>query len=264
MTDIYTFSDGKLPLLVSIPHDGRALMPGQQYDMTAAGKAIPDTDWHVRALYDFANDFGASVIGANYSRYVIDLNRPANDAALYENQRSTGLCPVRTFDGEEIYRDGFEVTPRDRQHRIRTYWNPYHARIRAVLGDLHSQFGYALLWDAHSIRSEVPSLFDGRLSDLNLGTNDGSSCDERLCEDVTAVAKSSDYSVVLNGRFKGGYITRRYGRPGDGVHALQLELALQTYMDESGGQYEQGRADRLQGTLSDMLAAFVDAAKNLN
>ena len=264
MTDIYTFSNGTLPLLVSIPHDGRALMPGQQFDMTEAGKAIPDTDWHVQKLYEFAHDFGASVIGANYSRYVVDLNRPASDAALYENQLSTGLCPVRTFDGENIYRDGFEVTPRDRQHRIQTYWNPYHAKIRNTLGDLHSQFGYALLWDAHSIRSEVPTLFDGSLPDLNIGTNDGASCAADISDDVTAVAESTDYSVVLNDRFKGGYITRRYGRPGDGIHAVQLELAQKTYMEEPGGDYVAGRADRLCTALRGMLTAYVDAAKNLD
>ena len=264
MTDIYTFSGGNLPLLVSIPHDGMALMPGQQYDMTSAGKAMPDTDWHVRKLYEFAHDFGASVIGANYSRYVVDLNRPASDAALYENQLSTGLCPVRTFDGENIYRDGFEVTPRDRQHRIRTYWNPYHAKIRSTLGDMHSQFGYALLWDAHSIRSEVPSLFDGSLPDLNIGTNDGASCAADVSDDVTSAAQSTDYTVVLNGRFKGGYITRQYGRPGDGIHAVQLELAQKTYMHEPGGELVKGRADQLRTALRGMLTAYVDAAKNLN
>ncbi len=264
MTDIFTFSQGSIPLLVSVPHDGRALMRGQAERMTDAGKAIPDTDWHVRRLYKFAPEIGASVIGANYSRYVVDLNRPADDAALYDGQLSTGLCPLQTFGGDKVYVDGYEISGQERERRTRRYWLPYHDKIRSTLEAMRDAFGYALLWDAHSIRSEIPSLFAGGLPDLNVGTNDGASCDPRICAAVMAIAGAADYSSVLNGRFKGGYITRHYGEPERGIHAVQLELAQRTYMDEDSGGFVAERADRLRDRLREMLTAFTESAENLN
>ena len=152
MTGIYNFARGTLPLLISIPHDGRVLMPEQSLDMTKVGKEIPDTDWHVRKLYSFTEKFGASMIGANYSRYTVDLNRPPDDAVLYDSQLFTGLCPIRTFDGDSIYRDAFEISDLERKRRVHTYWIPYHEKIRTTLEEIRHEFGYALLWDAHSIR----------------------------------------------------------------------------------------------------------------
>ena len=264
MSDTFTFSQGSIPLLVSVPHDGRALMPGQAEVMTDAGKAIPDTDWHVRRLYAFAPEIGASVIGANYSRYVVDLNRPADDAALYDGQRSTGLCPMQTFDGDDIYAGGPGIEAGEQARRVRAYWAPYHEKIRETLQQMRDAFGYALLWDAHSIRSEVPSLFEGGLPDLNVGTNDDASCDPRICAAIMAVAGTTEYSSVLNGRFKGGYITRHYGEPASGIHAVQLELAQRTYMDEDSGEFVAERADRLCDRLRQMLTAFTESAENLN
>jgi N-formylglutamate deformylase len=264
MTDVYVFSPGTIPLLVSIPHDGRALMPGQARDMTETGRALPDTDWNVRKLYSFARELGASVIAAHYSRYVIDLNRPADDRALYAGQLSTGLCPLQTFDGDNLYVDDYVLSIEERERRTRSYWEPYHERIRTTLDEMREAFGYALLWDAHSIRSEVPSLFDGGLPDLNIGTTDGSSCDPRISDSILAVAEAASYSSVLNGRFRGGYITRHYGDPDQGVHAIQLELAQKTYMDESSGEFDEDLADRVRGTLRGMLTAFTDAARALN
>ncbi len=264
MTDIFTFSQGSIPLLVSVPHDGRKLMPGQAERMTDAGKAIPDTDWHVRRLYAFAPEIGASVIGANYSRYVVDLNRPADDAALYDGQRSTGLCPEQTFEGHDIYAGGAGIDAAEQARRVRDYWAPYHDKIRQTLQQMRDAFGYALLWDAHSIRSEIPSLFAGGLPDLNVGTNDGASCDPRICAAIMAVAGAADCSSVLNGRFKGGYITRHYGEPKKGVHAVQLELAQRTYMDEGSGNFVAKRAEWLGNRLREMLTAFTDSAENLN
>jgi len=264
MTDVYAFSRGSGPLLVSIPHDGRALMPGQVQNMTRAGRALPDTDWNVRKLYDFVHELGASVIAAQYSRYVIDLNRPADDRALYDGQVSTGLCPLQTFDGEEIYTDGFMLSPEERERRTLTYWAPYHRKIRTTLDEMRDAFGYALLWDAHSIRSEVPSLFVGGLPDLNVGTDDGFSCERRICTSIMAVAESAGYSSVLNGRFRGGHITRFYGEPEQHVHAVQLELAQKTYMDEASGEFDEMRADRIRRTLREMLTAFTDSARALN
>lgn len=260
MSDVFDFREGSSPLLVSIPHDGRTLLPGQAECMTDAGRALPDTDWHVRELYSFVEDLGASVIAANYSRYVIDLNRPPSDASLYENQLVTSLCPRQTFAGQDIYLDGESVSSREQETRVQAYWQPYHDRIFETLSQLKDQFGYALLWDAHSIAGEVPLLFDGVLPDLNIGTNGGASCATEITAAVAAAAQASPYSSVTNGRFRGGHITRSYGAPEDGVHAMQLELTQQNYMDQKNLSYDAERAVRLVDTIKNMLHAFETSA----
>jgi N-formylglutamate amidohydrolase len=262
MTSIYSFTDGELPLLVSIPHDGRALMPGQAERMTEAGRALPDTDWFVRDLYAFCADMGASVIAANYSRYVVDLNRPANDASLYQDQVSTGLCPLSTFAGQPLYIEGETITPREQEERIAKYWLPYHDRISATLDALRARHGFALLWDAHSIASAVPALFPGVLPDFNIGTNDGKSCGAACESAVIDVADASPFSTVSNGRFKGGYITRHYGDPEKDTHAIQLELSQRSYMDENNLSYDAELAVRVSATIRGLLAAFIRAAED--
>jgi len=263
MDDVYTLSPGDGPLLISIPHDGRKLAPGMRERMTEEGLALPDTDWHVRRLYGFAGGLGATVISADYSRYVVDLNRPATDEALYAGQVSTGLCPSRTFAGQPIYRDGQGLTSSERKARLQDYWMPYHEALAAELARLRERFGYALLWDAHSIAAEVPALFAGQLPDLNVGTDDGASCDGTLQAAIWTVAAASEYSSVLNGRFKGGYITRHYGRPGDAVHAIQLEVSQRCYMDGYTTRYQADSASRLGKMLREMLTAFIDTAAAL-
>ena len=260
MTEIFSYTEGTAPLLVSIPHDGRELAPGQADRMTPDGLALPDTDWHVRQLYDFAPDLGAHIVSANYSRYVVDLNRSPADEPLYTGQVSTGLCPTRSFAGDELYNTGETVDANEIASRVRDFWQPYHDRITELLAQLKSTFGYALLWDAHSIVSEVPLLCPGRLPQLNLGTDDGRSCESAIAASVMRVADESDYSSVLNGRFRGGFITRHYGRPDVGVHAVQLELAQATYMDENTLEYDAERAERLGGTLRAMLSTFLEKA----
>jgi N-formylglutamate amidohydrolase len=260
MSAIFDFVDGESPLLISIPHDGRELAPGMAERMTAAGRALPDTDWHVRRLYDFAGELGASVIAANYSRYVVDLNRSADDAALYPGQVSTGLCPLETFAGEPIYSGNAELSEAERRARVETYWRPYHDRLQQALARIVDRFGYALLWDAHSIRAEVPLLFDGRLPDLNIGTNGGASCRDDLSRATGGVAAASAYSSVIDGRFKGGFITRHYGNPDHGVHAIQLEIAQRAYMDEAGFEYLPPVAARLRAVIAQMLEAFLSSA----
>lgn len=257
MTDCYSFVSGEAPLLISIPHDGRKLAPGMAERMTDEGLALPDTDWHVRRLYQFATSLDAGIIAANYSRYVVDLNRPSSDKALYPGQLSTGLCPARTFAGTAIYRDGNVMEAREQQERIAVYWQPYHARIEIELSAIQERFGYALLWDAHSIRTKVPGLFDGELPELNIGTRDGDSCGLSVARAVAAEAAESAYSDVLNGRFKGGHITRHFGNPRENIHAIQLELAQHCYMDEESGGYDQQSAEQLIDTLRAMLAAFL-------
>ncbi len=259
VSEVYTFREGGLPLLVSVPHDGRDLPADVRARMTAAGRAIPDTDWHVARLYDFVCDLGANLLLARYSRYVVDLNRPADDAALYAGRVATGLCPSLTFAGEAIYEEG-GVDPGDTARRIATYWQPYHDRLVATLAALKARHGYALLWDAHSIPSVVPRLFDGRLPALNIGTFGGRSCGESLAAAVTACAAASGYSYVRDGRFQGGFITRRYGDPAENVHALQLEIAQRVYMDEVSGRYDAQKASRLRGTLRGMLETLIETA----
>jgi N-formylglutamate amidohydrolase len=262
MSDVFSCTESNSPLLISIPHDGRRLAPGQSEKMTGVGMALPDTDWHVRRLYEFATGLGASILAANYSRYVVDLNRPADDGALYDGQVSTGICPQSTFAGEPIY-DDHDALPADEvASRVRDFWYPYHDRLRDLLDMIQAKHGYALLWDAHSIAGEVPRLFDGVLPDLSLGTNDGNSCDPAIAASVAAVAEGSPYSSVLNGRFRGGYITRHYGDPAENVHAIQLELSQRNYMDEKSGDFDEQAAQKLRKTLASMLTTFAESAAN--
>jgi len=236
MSHIFRFQSGELPLLISVPHDGRDLPDELQSRMTDAGRSIPDTDWHVAELYEFAAGMGANILVANYSRYVIDLNRAADDAELYPGQVATGLCPLQTFSGESIYRSG-GVDDSEKAHK----------------------HGFALLWDAHSIAGVVPRLFDGELPDLNLGSNSGTSCEQSIEDAVASIAIGSSYSTAINGRFKGGYITRHYGDPDNSVQALQLEIAQRAYMNEHTIALDSEKADDLRETLRKMLGAFAAA-----
>lgn len=270
MSNDFTFTKGDRPLLISVPHDGREIPAEILARMTAEGRAIPDTDWHVAKLYEFVGDLGAHVLTANYSRFVVDLNRSADDDVLYPGQTVTGLCPERTFAGDAIYKMGncdavSERTISDEEiaTRVGSHWRPYHDKIERTLRSIRAEHGYALLWDAHSIPGIVPRLFDGELPALNLGSNSGNSCDRLLEEAVANVARASSYSSVVNGRFKGGYITRHYGDPAHGVHALQLEIAQRAYMNEKTNEFDEPMADTLRATLRLLLQRFLGAAKKL-
>lgn len=264
MSEVFEFSAGSTPLLVSIPHDGRYLPPDIAERMTETGRAIPDTDWHVIRLYEFARELGASVLSANCSRYVVDLNRSAADEALYPGQLSTGLCPAASFAGEKLYVDGTGPGDREKRERIETYWRPYHDQLAAELARIKQRFGYALLWDAHSIPGTVPLLFEGRLPDLNIGTHGGRSCAPALQAAVVEVADASSWSSVANGRFNGGYITRHYGDPQNNIHAIQLELVQSCYMDEKSLRYDDAGAARLGETIRAMLCAFMASAGGIH
>jgi N-formylglutamate amidohydrolase len=261
MNELFSVHQGSTPLLVSVPHDGRRLPELIEKRMTPAGRDIPDTDWHAARLYDFAHEVGASMIVANYSRYVVDLNRPPDDAALYEGQISTGICPGKTFAGDDLYTDEGSVGAAESEERIDTFWSPYHQFIETKLFALRKQFGYALLWDAHSIPSQVPRLFNGELPVLNIGTNDGDSCSPAIADKVFGIAKSSGYDSVMNGRFKGGYITRHHGDPQNNVHAIQLEIAQRAYMEEDTREFDEAKANKLRNTLRSMLESFLVATK---
>jgi N-formylglutamate deformylase len=256
MDDVYTLHRGSLPLLISLPHDGIALPEEIAARVTDAARGVPDTDWFVSRLYDFARGLGASVLVPEYSRYVVDLNRPPDDVSLYPGQNTTGLCPAVRFSGDPVYLEGEAPGPEEVAARVERYWRPYHAALAGELERLKQAHGRAVLWEGHSIRSVVPFLFDGRLPDLNLGTAGGASCSPATQARLEAVlAGQGDYTHVCNGRFKGGYITRHYGQPALGVEAIQLELAQSTYMDEAAGRYDRERAGRLQGLLEALLRA---------
>ncbi|HVX05192.1 MAG TPA: N-formylglutamate deformylase [Rhodanobacteraceae bacterium] len=255
----FTLHQGTAPLLVSLPHDGTALPAAVEARASAAGKRVPDTDWHVGKLYAFAHELGASVITPHWSRYVVDLNRDPEGHKLYPGRTETALVPVTTFAGQPIYAAGDE--PHEKEIALRTamYWQPYHDALAGELQRLREQHPRVVLWDGHSIKSRVPMFFEGRLPDFNLGTAAGASCSPTLQARLSGVlrerAVGSDgyYSHVVNGRFKGGYITRHYGRPETGVEAVQLELAQSTYMDEDSFEYLPERAAPVQAIIRALL-----------
>lgn len=258
-TAIFQVRRGAAALIVSMPHVGARVPEEIEHGFTPVARALTDTDWYVDRLYDFVPDLGASVIAARYSRYVIDLNRPPNDAALYPGMTSTGLCPTHSFAGEPLYGSGVDALPAaEIDLRRERYWQPYHDALAGMIADTRRRLGFALLLDAHSIRSRVPRLFTGRLPDINIGTADGSSCHPDLLHPLLAIlAAQSQFSCVVNGRFKGGYITRHYGSPSDGVHALQIELAQSAYMDEDHVNYDEARAAPLRELLQRLVAALL-------
>ena len=260
MTELFTFRRGSGPLLVSMPHTGTFIPEAIRERLSEEAKTVPDTDWHLERLYGFLDELGASVLVATHSRYVVDLNRPPDNVNLYPGQDTTGIVPVDTFHRQPLYLPGKEPLEAEIHERIRTCWKPYHDKLAAELEALKARHGQALLWDAHSIFSELPRFFQGRLPDFNLGTADGKSCAPDVGE---ALLKSVEgYSAVLNGRFKGGYITRRYGDPAHGVHAVQLELSEATYMDEAPPYgYREDLARRLQPQLRTLLELFLSITK---
>lgn len=251
-----TLHRGSAPLLISLPHDGSAIPSDIATRMCVAARASPDTDWHVGQLYDFARELGASVLKPRWSRYVIDLNRPADGHAMYPGHTETGLVPLRMFNGDLIYLDGEEPDATDIASRVQRYWQPYHQALAQELERLRTHFGSVALWEGHSIRSEVPMFFEGRLPDFNLGTADGASCTPGLQHRLIRVLEGKQqYSHVANARFKGGYITRHYGQPERGVDAVQLELAQVNYMDEDSFDYQPLRAAKVQTVVRELLQA---------
>ena len=256
MTPIFTVRRGEAALLISCPHDGTLIVPDIAARMTPAAQSAPDTDWHVARLYAFAESLGATLLVPSHSRYVVDLNRPPDDVSLYPGQNTTGLCPIVQFSGEPIYLEGQQPTTDEINARVDHYWRPYHQALRDEIARLRKRHDRIVLWEAHSIRSVLPFLFDGRLPDINLGTAAGASCAPETEQRIAAVLDAQTrYSHVINGRFKGGYITRQYGQSGVGVDAIQLELAQCNYMDEDSYEYNEERAAPLQALIELMLKA---------
>jgi N-formylglutamate deformylase len=253
----FRFTPGSMPMLLSIPHGGTDIPDDLAGHYAPSAAARADTDWHLGRLYDFAEDMGISVLAARWSRYLIDLNRPPEDSNLYPGQDTTGLCPVDTFTRERLYLPGHEPDAVETARRLERYWRPYHDQLQAELARLLALHGRVVLWDAHSIASRVPRFFEGRLPDLNFGTADGTSCSRQLQGAIMRAAAAQErFSFVFNGRFKGGHITRRYGDPARGVHAIQLEMCQCLYMDEAPPfAYLPEAAGRVQPLLRELMAS---------
>lgn len=263
MTPWLTISRGEAPLLVSLPHTGTDLA-GLEDRLVSPWLARRDTDWWIDRLYDFAPALGATVIRTAISRTVIDVNRDPSGASLYPGQTTTGLCPNETFDGDALYRDGESPDAADIAARRQRFFDPYHAALQAELRRLRQSHPKVVLYDCHSIRSELPRLFAGRLPVFNLGTNDGRSADPSLIEEISTLMAATGRSWIVDGRFKGGWITRHYADPQNGIHALQMELANRGYLREPAGKgepgnwpvaYDPGFAEPMRETLTQILGA---------
>ena len=256
MNEIFQLHRGSAPLLVSLPHDGSEIPADIAARMVARARIAPDTDWHVARLYAFARELGASILVPRHSRYVVDLNRPPDDVSLYPGQNTTGLCPIVQFSGDPVYADDLHPSPSEIQARIEAYWRPYHGALEAELQRLRTQHGRVVLWEGHSIRGECPFLFEGRLPDFNLGTVGGTSCSPALQGRLVSILSQADgYDFVANGRFKGGYITRHYGDPANGIDAVQLEISQRIYMDEASFEYDEEKAAAAQRVITQLLDA---------
>jgi len=254
----YTLTQGRVPLLISMPHNGQQIPPDIAAMMQPFALTVPDTDWYLDRLYAFAKDLGCGLINPVNSRYVIDLNRPPDNAVLYAGANNTELCPTSAFDLRSLYRDGKTPDETEVARRIDLYWRPYHRALQQELARLKAEHGYAILFEAHTIRSQVPRFFDGRLTDINFGTADGASCGDTLRDAFTAV-DTGHYSNVLNGRFKGGYITRHYGKPADHIHAVQLELTQINYLNEDTFEWNADEAEKIAAVLKQIIANLIAA-----
>ncbi|AOE49679.1 N-formylglutamate deformylase [Kangiella sediminilitoris] len=257
VTDLPVFdvAEKSSPIIVSMPHHGQFVPHDVLRQMTASALDSADTDWYLVRLYDFLDELGVSRINANYSRYLIDLNRDSGGEVLYKGADNTELCPTSTFDLEPLYDDGKEPHADEIQRRIDLYWKPYHQKLQQLVDEKKAQFGYCLLFEAHTIQSHVPRFFDGQLPDFNFGTNEG----ETVNQDIKSLLKSFEtesYSKVINGRFKGGYITRNYANPDNGVFTLQLELSQATYLDQKHRLYDSVKADKVAHVIRQLLVAL--------
>jgi formiminoglutamase len=259
------------PLIVSFPHTGTDIPPDIEAHCVSPWLARKDADWWIDKLYVFARDLDATVIHTAISRTVIDVNRDPSGVSLYPGQTTTELVPTTTFDGEPLWNPGRVPDTNEIERRKATYFAPYHAALAAEIARLRSTHPRVALYDCHSIRSIIPRLFPGELPVMNIGTNSGASCDMDLAEPIAAIASASRFSAVVDGRFKGGYITRRYGNPDAGVHAVQMELACRGYLREPVGPVEEeswpvpfddGFAADIRATLRAILEACLRFAEN--
>ncbi|MGB3832979.1 MAG: N-formylglutamate deformylase [Mesorhizobium sp.] len=255
---------GDGPVILGQPHSSTWLPDDLLARLDPRGRALADTDWHIGRLYEGLLP-GATVVRANFHRYVIDANRDPADASLYPGQNTTGLCPVTNFDGAPIWKKGQEPSADEILDRRAAFHAPYHAALRDEIERVRARHGVAILYDCHSIRSEISFLFEGRLPVFSIGTMDGSTCAPAVEQmAVEACGTSSGNDLVVNGRFRGGWTTRHYGRPETGVHAIQMELAQRAYLaaEAAPWAYDPARADRLRATLRQLLTGLDRLARS--
>lgn len=261
MNSTYSLSTGNIGVLISMPHNGQKIPKNIADTMIPSAQNVTDTDWYMDKLYDFASAMGIYTLTPKYSRYVIDLNRNSTGEALYVGADNTELCPTSAFDLSPLYLINQQPTSEEIANRIKHYWQPYHQALTETLTQLKQQHGKVVLLDAHSILSQVPRFFKGKLPDFNFGTADGTSCDELLLKNIQNL-DLSPYTSVCNGRFKGGYITRAYGDPSNNIHAIQLELSQHTYMDEPSNHYNDEKAEKVKIQLKSFVQCLVDFSKS--
>jgi formiminoglutamase len=272
MSDWLEIRRGTAPLIVSFPHTGTDIPAAIEEHLVSPWLARKDADWWVHLLYDMAEKLNATTVRTPLSRTVIDVNRDPSGASLYPGQATTDLCPLTTFDGEALYLPGHEPDTAEIASRRTRFFEPYHAALVIEIERLRAEYGYVVLYDAHSIRSRVPRLFAGELPNFNIGTNDGTTCDPALTQAVAAACRDPHLTAVINGRFKGGWTTRHYGQPTQGVHAIQMELACRTYFDEPVGAltsnnwppaYDPARAAHVRNILSKILVNCIEFVDSL-
>lgn len=256
----FQLTQGRIPILVSMPHNGVQIPEAITASMTESAKRLTDTDWYLDRLYAFAETMGCYLINPCYSRYVIDLNRPEDDVSLYPGADVTELCPTSQFDRQAIYLPGQNPDQNEIRKRVETYWRPYHQALGETLRQIKNQFGYGLLFEAHSIKSVVPRFFEGSLPDFNFGSFNQQSCSKSLSQ-LIENWQPQGYSKVVNGRFKGGYITRHYGQPDNLIDAIQLELSQATYMNEADLSYCEIKADKVSLVLQDLFDQLLAHSK---
>ena len=259
LVNVYDIKLGDSPVVVSFPHSGTALPRGLCGRLSKTALELPDTDWLVPELYDFLLDDEVTTITANYSRYLVDLNRYPDDRALYPGHKASGVCPTTMFSGENIYRSGCEPTDEECSKRIERYWMPYHDALSKLVSSTKRRHGVAIVYDAHSIAPVVPTLFQGTLPALNVGTANGSSCSSRYEHLIAQMISSSRFSYELNGRFKGGYITQHYGRPEENSHSIQMELSQANYLDASRHAINEKRAMPIRRLLWQVVSLLLDS-----
>nr|WP_321461204.1 N-formylglutamate deformylase [uncultured Cohaesibacter sp.] len=266
MMQPFDLTEGKGPIILAFPHVGTFLPDAIAEKLNDTGKLIADTDWFVDRLYSGLLD-NATLLRANFHRYVIDANRAPSDESLYPGQNTTGLCPTTDFDGKEIYKDGMTPDAAEIEARRLAWHKPYHDALAAQIERVKAIHGFAILYDCHSIRSHIPFLFEGKLPDFNIGTNEGTSCAKCIEKTVATHAMGADgYTAVLNGRFKGGYTTRHYGQPDRNVHAIQMELAQDTHLvrETTPFEYNETKADALRLHLKAIMQDLVALAPHLS
>ncbi len=257
-----TVSKGHGPIILGLPHGGTEVPDDIRAKLNDNGRRLADTDWHIGELYEGLRD-DVTVVAANFHRYVIDANRDPSGASLYPGQNTTGLCPVSDFDGRAIYKTDAAPDDVEVAARLAKYHAPYHAALAAEVERVRARHGVAIVYDCHSIRSQIPFLFDGILPHINIGTDEGRTCAPHLQAVVHGIAASSSFSSVLNGRFRGGWTTRHYGKPQTGVHAIQMEIAQAAYLESEAEPwtFSRTKAQRLRPVLKDILDALATAAQ---